>query len=255
MGVQERRNGHCGAGIMHLECLTPSIAAIWDQLGNLPDHMVLVGGTALAVQWGHRVSYDLDFATSKGLPHPMTLLRALDIPVKGDRYKWPRKGGTRPYIHIREGADTPKIDIHGKIPWPCFKLPNRASNGLLIAHPLDIIARKAIALSGRRADRDAIDICEWAKNPTDVSLSDALDVIDAMDDSGGSDLSDLACTLLDETRHADWDRAGVDLDVMVALGNAVKEHRPRAIMHAHDSIDGGLGGRSLGRKRGSRETR
>ena len=52
---------------LHYDSLAKPIRNIWDRLGKLPVDFVLLGGTALAVQWGHRVSYDLDIATSRVL--------------------------------------------------------------------------------------------------------------------------------------------------------------------------------------------
>lgn len=57
---------------MHYEALTQETKRIWDKCGFLRDDFYLAGGTALALQMGHRVSVDLDFFSSN--PIKKTLL-------------------------------------------------------------------------------------------------------------------------------------------------------------------------------------
>ena len=211
---------------MHFDSLSAPVAAVWNRLGALPSDFVLVGGTALALQWGHRVSYDLDFATSKPLPHPRTILRALGLPADRRRYKWPRKK-IRPHIHISPTDNTPKVDIHGKVNQPWLVPPRRAPNGLLIANPADILWHKAVALTSRDAVRDAVDICEWRRDPRGIDLSAVLNAVHAVSGNTQVGLADFADALLDDTNHAAWDAAGVDVGLMSALGEKVLRHTPR----------------------------
>lgn len=46
---------------LHLEILPRAQRELWDQLSTLPDAFVLYGGTAIALQLGHRQSVDFDF--------------------------------------------------------------------------------------------------------------------------------------------------------------------------------------------------
>ena len=50
---------------LHREILRPEANALFDILINAPEleGLTLIGGTALALQIGHRVSLDFDFAT------------------------------------------------------------------------------------------------------------------------------------------------------------------------------------------------
>jgi hypothetical protein len=50
---------------LHLEILRPQAAALFEVLGRSPEleGLTLIGGTALALQIGHRISLDFDFAT------------------------------------------------------------------------------------------------------------------------------------------------------------------------------------------------
>ena len=52
---------------MHPEALTSELKKLWPRVKNFKD-FTLVGGTALALQIGHRVSVDFDFFTKKELP-------------------------------------------------------------------------------------------------------------------------------------------------------------------------------------------
>ncbi len=71
----------------HPESLSPLIAYVWQKLGALPgDQYVLIGGTALSYQIGHRISYDIDLATHKSCHHPRVIRAALNVPELGP---WP----------------------------------------------------------------------------------------------------------------------------------------------------------------------
>ena len=58
----------------HPESLSPLIAYVWQKLGALPgDQYVLIGGTALSYQIGHRISYDIDLAELVATHKPATI--------------------------------------------------------------------------------------------------------------------------------------------------------------------------------------
>lgn len=46
---------------LHLEILPPAQRLLWPQLSDIPGQFVLYGGTAIALQLGHRQSVDFDF--------------------------------------------------------------------------------------------------------------------------------------------------------------------------------------------------
>ncbi|MCG2693187.1 nucleotidyl transferase AbiEii/AbiGii toxin family protein [Candidatus Parcubacteria bacterium] len=52
---------------MHLEAITSKQKRIFDKLNNFPDYY-LAGGTALALQIGHRISVDFDFFSKTDIP-------------------------------------------------------------------------------------------------------------------------------------------------------------------------------------------
>lgn len=56
---------------MHPEALTKEGKEIWPFLKKVPSDLYLAGGTALALQVGHRISVDFDFFTKDYLPKPL----------------------------------------------------------------------------------------------------------------------------------------------------------------------------------------
>ncbi len=47
--------------LVHLEILPPAQLKLWPLLKGIPSNFILYGGTAIALQLGHRVSVDFDF--------------------------------------------------------------------------------------------------------------------------------------------------------------------------------------------------
>ncbi len=109
----------------------------------------LVGGTALALQYGHRTSVDLDFFGSFGNEEDklFTVLQ--------------------PYAEVRRVKDSPNIKIffmddvkvdfvnYSIYPWIDDAVEE---DGLRLASPKDIAAMKINAIEGRGSKKDFIDI-------------------------------------------------------------------------------------------------
>ena len=109
----------------------------------------LVGGTALALQYGHRTSVDLDFFGSFGNEEDklFTVLQ--------------------PYAEVRRVKDSPNIKIffmddvkvdfvnYSIYPWIDDAVED---DGLRLASPKDIAAMKINAIEGRGSKKDFIDI-------------------------------------------------------------------------------------------------
>src|SRR5580658_10508580 len=67
-----------------LDILPESQLRLWQELDAIPSNFVLYGGTALALQLGHRASEDFDFFSSSGfdpdhLRSRLPFLRDLDV--------------------------------------------------------------------------------------------------------------------------------------------------------------------------------
>ena len=109
----------------------------------------LAGGTALALQMGHRASLDFDFYTQKNF-EPLRLREKFD-----KRFK--------KVIEIHVAKDTLILDVEG-IEVSFFKYPYKLINPCLkleevdIASMEDIASMKILAISQRGIRRDFIDI-------------------------------------------------------------------------------------------------
>lgn len=137
--------------------LDSKIQNIWSALGQTGPEFVLVGGTAIAYQLGHRVSYDIELSSSKPIGHPRMLRRKWNCQEVG-QHKVLRRNPDN-YVKFFPTASAPKIDVHGKLmARGCLELPSIADNGLRIASLTDLLAQKLMAMTERDAQRDAFDV-------------------------------------------------------------------------------------------------
>lgn len=136
---------------MHKECLSKKG---WKVLYTLKDiliryHLILAGGTALALHIGHRISGDLDFFTDVEF-NVESIISEI------------RKAGCA-FSVISEGKDYVTVDVDGikvsvfKYDYP-FLDRIFIYRGVGIAGVLDIASMKVIALSQRGTKRDFVDL-------------------------------------------------------------------------------------------------
>jgi len=136
---------------MHRECL-PEHG--WKILRKIKDifikhKAVLAGGTALALQTGHRMSYDLDFFTNQDFQIDSIISEIRKIRV--------------PFQIISEGEGTLIAEVGG-IKVSLFKydygfLDKTISyRNIRVAGILDIASMKVIAISQRGTKRDFVDL-------------------------------------------------------------------------------------------------
>ncbi len=137
---------------MHLEVLTLKQRKILSQLGFTKKHkMYLAGGTALALQVGHRTSVHFDFYTNQHFKKS-TLLKIFKNNLKNLSIKV-----------LRDVDDTFEIQINN-LHLSCFYYPyslvGKLVNikGIQLASIEDISAMKVVAISQRGRQRDFIDI-------------------------------------------------------------------------------------------------
>ncbi len=213
----------------HLASLSRKIQMVWPNLGRVGgrDQFVLVGGSAMALQIGHRESVDVDLVSSRPCPHPRTLRSQLGIDGLG-AHKWIRKKRSH-YIKFRETETAPKIDVHGKSRMPCLEVPKRASNGLRIASLTDILFQKLLAASDRRAERDGVDLLVLFG--ARISVSKALDAFAAA--AGPEDMERLAWSF----RHPEkmsWPSSSR----WARFARQLEEHEPGGLNPSHRRIEG-----------------
>ncbi|MGD0845882.1 MAG: nucleotidyl transferase AbiEii/AbiGii toxin family protein, partial [Geobacteraceae bacterium] len=109
----------------------------------------LAGGTALALQLGHRISHDLDFFTLEdfNIDNAIAAIRKTGLP----------------YRITSEGDGTLNAEIDGikvsllRFDHPFLETPLLV-DGIRVAGTLDIAAMKVIAISQRGLKRDFVDL-------------------------------------------------------------------------------------------------
>ena len=109
--------------------------------------MRLVGGTSLALQYGHRTSVDLDFfgTFDSELSFSSILRRYGQLTIV--------KESSKIKVYLLDGI---KVDfVHYDYPW--LESPLQA-DGLVLATPPDIAAMKVNAIEGRGSKKDFIDL-------------------------------------------------------------------------------------------------
>jgi len=132
---------------------------------DLLDGWILAGGTALALQLGHRISVDLDFFRFEDfqvapLRQALARLGKLEIPSMAP--------GT---LHCR--LDGIRLTFSGsEVPFLYEPVPYR---GLHLADVRDIAAMKVIAVAGRGAKKDFIDL--YAYLDAGASFPDLMAVV------------------------------------------------------------------------------
>lgn len=140
---------------LHLEVLDAPQLVFWHDLApNLPQHLVLYGGTAVALRLGHRRSVDFDFFTDRPLA-PGDL--ASRLPALSTAETLMRDPRSWVLSMIMDGKPL-KLSFFAELSIGRVAMPERAANGRLIAAPLDLLATKLKALHDRIEAKDYLDI-------------------------------------------------------------------------------------------------
>ena len=156
------------AGDLHTEVLPPETQKAFFacvELDFLKSEWYLAGGTALALQVGHRSSEDLDFFTERATFEILDIERALM--KRGNWATTQARAGTLWGIFQKA-----KISF---IAYPFFR-PSPAGiqcGNIRILVPDDIAAMKIIAVSQRGRKRDFVDLY-WYGTVNKKSLSDTI---------------------------------------------------------------------------------
>jgi Nucleotidyl transferase AbiEii toxin, Type IV TA system len=137
---------------LHLEILPTAQRLLWDELAQVPPDFVLYGGTAIALQLGHRTSIDFDFFSNRPL-HAIDL----DLPFLRGATITQREPNT---LSCTVGRNEPvQLSFFGVPKLPRIMAPIIApDNGLRIAALLDLAGTKASVVQVRAEPKDYIDI-------------------------------------------------------------------------------------------------
>ena len=133
---------------MHYEALKQETKMVWDKCGFLRSDFYLAGGTALALQIGHRISVDLDFFS----PNPIkkTLLATVE-----------KKFGPVSVL-VNTKNELTVIAVGVKITFLYYpfilKYPTVETGIVPLSSVADIASMKAYTIGRRRSFKDYVDI-------------------------------------------------------------------------------------------------
>lgn len=137
-----------------LDILPKQQKALWPELSDVPDSFVLYGGTAIALQLGHRESVDFDFFGSEPFD-PDTLLHSLPF-LQDSRV-----------IQRQQDTLTAIVDRGGDISLSFFGLPSihpiktplhTCDNGIKVASLIDLAGMKVSVIQKRAEWKDYRDV-------------------------------------------------------------------------------------------------
>lgn len=137
--------------MLHLQTILPDTLELLKRLSAQPEMqgMRLVGGTALALQYGHRQSVDLDFFGSPAADQD-ELLAMIE---KMGSYRL--RNRTKNILQLIVNDIMVDIVDYSQYPWidapVCF-------DGITLASPKDIATMKVNAVEGRGTKKDFVDI-------------------------------------------------------------------------------------------------
>lgn len=132
--------------------------AVWPSLRGAQElGFVLYGGTAVALQLGHRISVDFDFFSDRPFI-PVTLRKAL--PVLKNAQTLDASADTLTVSLVPTGEENPvKLSFFGGIGFGRVGMPLQSRDGVLwVASLLDLMATKLKVLHDRISAKDYIDL-------------------------------------------------------------------------------------------------
>jgi hypothetical protein len=138
----------------HLDILPPAQRQLWSEFSQVPGEFALYGGTAIALQLGHRQSLDFDFFGNRPFD-PIKL--QLSIPFLAKARVLQRESNTLTAI-VHRGGDV-AVSFFGVPHLPRLVPPHVSDgNGLKIAALLDLAGTEASAVQVRPEKKDFLDL-------------------------------------------------------------------------------------------------
>lgn len=137
-----------------LDVLPTAQRALWSELGATPDDFTLYGGTAIALQLGHRQSVDFDFFGAIDFD-PDDLVKRVPY-LKGGRIV--QSAASTLSVWLDRGGSA-KISYFG-VPEIGQVEPHRAADdiGVKIASLVDLAGLKTVVVQSRAESKDFVDL-------------------------------------------------------------------------------------------------
>ena len=141
--------------MLHFKTVEPHTFSVLEQVMEMPElqNFSLVGGTALSLLYGHRMSVDLDLFSNKPFKNE-AIINALEKKFQSSFVN----RSTNPHFGIFGFIDDVKIDII-RHPHPLIR-PEIIIDNIKMFSTEDIIAMKVQAILGRGKKKDFWDIAE-----------------------------------------------------------------------------------------------
>ena len=150
-----------------LDILPKQQKALWPELSDVPDSFVLYGGTAIALQLGHRESIDFDFFGSESFD-PDTLLASL--PFLQNCRVIQRQQNTLTAI-VNRGSDV-LLSFFGLPTIRPVKKPLRTcDNKIKVASLIDLAGMKVSVIQKRAEWKDYTDIAALLDHGISLDLA------------------------------------------------------------------------------------
>ncbi len=138
-----------------LHVLPRSQHQLWDRLSATPNHFVLYGGTALALQLSHRTSVDFDFFSHAAflpaeLLSTITYLKDQEVVQESENTL---------SCNVDAGAGPVKVSFFGGLSLGQIEPPDRfAGVGIAVASLRDLFGTKCATVPQRNEVKDYLDI-------------------------------------------------------------------------------------------------
>ena len=152
----------------HWDILPKAQRTLWARLVSLPEYFVLYGGTALALQLGHRTSIDFDFFSAQPI-NPRQLYETLDFLAKGRITQEERNTLT---VQAETEDGPVPVSFFGGLGLRCVDLPTKIPPGVSLAGVRDIFGCKCATIQQRDSLKDLQDICALLRHG--LSLAEGL---------------------------------------------------------------------------------
>ena len=152
-----------------LSILQPPQRRLWDELNEVPPSFVLCGGTAVALQLGHRSSIDFDFISDREFDTDDILAQLSFLHGARTNQKSPN---TLTCVVERDGPVM--VSFFGAPSIQLIEPPHiSAGNHLRVASLVDLAGMKAAVVQKRAEAKDYIDLDAIIEN-TEIDLPTAL---------------------------------------------------------------------------------
>lgn len=139
---------------LYLDILPEGQMKLWEELSYTPNHFTLYGGTALALQLGHRESIDFDFFTNNKI-NTKELYNSINY-LKGSVIE--QESNNTLTCVVGRSLNSIQVSFFGDLELPKLNPVIKADNNINIASVEDILTTKLKTIVDRNSYKDYLDI-------------------------------------------------------------------------------------------------